>query len=199
MAFLLGVICAIQLSFEVARAARHRGWRRENLQYVNLSRRHFDNDFYSDLAVAVELVPREHGFFYLDDFVAFVTHPIPRFIWRNKPVSSILVFYNDRVHRGYFKKKSGNKLPSSIGQFYMSGGTTGVVILGILAGIISATASGLIRANHMGLCHFGSLMAVWWFLMSRGVYPGWTYPILFNWIILIVGFRRIGQTDVHDL
>ncbi len=197
--FFLGVICAVQIAFEVARAARHRGWSRENLQHVNLTTRHFDNDFFSDLAVAVELVPREHNYFYTDDLVAFVTHPIPRFVWRNKPISSILVFYNDRVHRGYFKKKSGNKLPSSIGQFYMSGGTLGVVLLGIFSGFIGAYASGLIRANHMGLCHFGSLIAVWWFLMSRGVYPGWTYPLLFNWIILMVGFRRMSGPPTHDL
>lgn len=199
VAFLLGLVCAVQMSFEVARAARHRGWSRDNLQHVNLSRRHFDNDFFTDLAIAVELVPREHGYFYTDDLFAFVTHPIPRFVWRNKPVSSILVFYNDRVHKGYFKKKSGNKLPSSIGQFYMSGGTLGVMLLGILAGLISATASGLIRANHMGLCHFGSLMAVWWFLMSRGVYPGWTYPLFFNWIILIVGFRSVRRPAADDI
>ena len=197
--FLLGMMCAVQLAFEVARASRHRGWQRRNLQHVNLRNRHFDNDFYTDLAVSVELVPREHGYFYLDDAAAFITHPIPRFIWRNKPVSSILIFYNDRVHKGYLSKKGGNKLPSSIGQFYMSGGTIGVVVLGVFAGFLSAVSSGMIRSDHMGVCHFGCLLSVWWFLMSRGVYPGWTYPLLFNWIILIVGFRRLRSGDIHDL
>ena len=197
--FLLGTICALQIAFEVARAGRHRGWSRDNLERVDLRNRHFDNDFFSDLAVSVELVPREHGFFYLDDLLAFATHPIPRFIWRDKPVSSILVFYNERVHKGYFQKKSGNKLPSSIGQFYMSCGAAGVVILGVLAGLISAASSGMIRSNHMGICHFGALVAIWWFLMSRGVYPGWTYPLLFNWIILMVGFRSARRSTFREL
>ncbi len=191
--FLVGLIVAVQLAFEIARASRHRGWSTENARKVDLRDRHFDNDFFTDLAVSVELVPREHPYFYADDFIAFVTHPIPRFLWENKPISGILIFYNDRVHTGLLSKHGGNKLPSHLGQFYMSFGTWGVVLLGMLAGLISAVASGMIRSNHMGICHLGSLVAVWWFLMSRGVYPGWVYPVLFCWLILAVGFRQTSR------
>ena len=191
--FLVGLICAVQLAFEVARASRHRGWSRENVRKVDLRNRHFDNDFFTDLAVSVELVPSEHPYFYADDLFAFVTHPIPRFLWEDKPISGVLMFYNGRVHKGYLGQRGGNKLPSHIGQFYMSIGTSGVILLGILAGLISAVASGMIRSDHLGICHFGSMITVWWFLMSRGVYAGWAYPLLFNWIILIVGFRQTGR------
>ena len=192
--FLVVLVCAVQLSFEVARASRHRGWSTENARRVDLRNRHFDNDFFTDLAVSIELVPSQHPYFYADDFFAFITHPIPRFLWENKPISGILIFYNDRVHKGLLGQSgTGNKLPSHIGQFYMSLGTFGVILLGTLAGSISAFASGMIRSNHMGICHLGSLVAVWWFLMSRGVYPGWVYPVLFTSVILVVGFRQTSR------
>ena len=182
------IISSVQLAFEVARASRMRGWSTERLTTIDYTQRKFDNDFIKDLAMSVELVPEKHDFFREGDLVAFVSHPIPRFLWRDKPISPILLYYNDAVHAGLLNKK-GNKLPSHLGQFYMSCGLLGIVLAGIVAAIVSCYASILISCQSIGHQHVGCLITIWWFLMCRGVYPGWTYPVLFNLLVLIVGFR----------
>lgn len=189
VAMAIVIICSVQVAFEIARASRMRGWSRERLSQIDFSERKFDNDFIKDLAMSVELVPDQHPYFYTGDLVAFVSHPVPRFLWSGKPISPILLYYNDETHAGLLKNK-GNKLPSHLGQFYMSGGVIGIVLIGVIAALISCYGSILISSPSTGHQHIGSLIAVWWFLMSRGVYPGWTYPVLFNLLILFVGFQH---------
>ncbi len=186
------IICAIQLSFEAARASRNRGWNLDRVKTVDVAKRHFDNDFFTDLAVSVDLVPRRHHYFHLGDLWAFVTHPIPRFIWDDKPISPVLIYYNDSVHSGLLGKR-GNKLPSHLGQFHMSFGFMGVLAMGLLSGLISAWSSSLMCSRFVGFGHFGALLATWWFLMTRGLYPGWIYVVLFAGLILALGFRYLGS------
>jgi hypothetical protein len=201
---MLVVVCGIQFSFDIVRQARTHGWSLDQLKSIDYSKRYFDNDFFTDLAVCVDLVPRRHDYFYFGDALAFLTHPVPRFMWKDKPIPPVLLYYNSVVYVGLLGKE-GNKLPSHIGQFHMSLGATGVVLLAILSGIISSLASALMRARFLGFCQLGSLLVVWWFLMARGVYPGWTYPVAFGCIIVAFGFRRIrgnateanGRLDSH--
>lgn len=190
IAGILVLICAFQLLFEVARASRNHGWSLDRVRSMDFRERHFDNDFFTDAAVAVELVPRRHPYFGIGDIVAFAAHPVPRFLWKNKPVPPILIYYNEVVHHGLLKKK-GNKLPSHIGQAHMSFGPLGVVLLGVAAGLIAGVSSALLGSSDIGKSHLGSLLAVWWFLMGRGIYPGWTYPLIFAWILLTFGFRQV--------
>ena len=186
-AFLL-VIVGIQLAFEFARASRTHGWSFDRITAIDPLKRKFDNDFFTDLAVSVDLVPKRHTYFYLDDFWAFVSHPIPRFVWNDKPISPVLLYYNEIVFKGLLSNK-GNKLPSHIGQFHMSFGAIAVAILGVLSGAISALASAMMRSRFVGLSHLGAVLATWWFIMARGVYPGWTYVLIFAWIVTALGFR----------
>lgn len=189
------LICVVQLAFEAAREARSTGWRWSELTAIDFSERKFDNDFFTDVALSADLVPRRHEYFAMGDVWAFFSHPVPRFLWSDKPVSPILVYYNDAVHASFLRGKKGNKLPSHIGQFYMSFGMAGVVIVGILSGVIGAISSAMIVSRFTGLCHLGALLSVWWFLMSRGVYPGWTYAVLFAWLIVRFGFRYAAASD----
>ncbi len=185
-------VLALQLTFEFARVSRNRGWHLSNIQYIDPWQREFDNDFVSELAVAIELVPRRHDYFMLGDFWAFISHPVPRFLWREKPTSPILVYYNDAVFFGLFAGR-GNKLPSHLGQFHMSFGWAGIVLLGSIAGVVGAYATGLMRSGFVPFVHLGAALATWWFIMGRGVYPGWTYVLLFTWILAVFGFRRKHQ------
>ncbi len=182
------ILCGLQLSFEIARASRNKGWAVDRVKTIDTSKRHFDNDFFTDLAVSVDLVPKRHPYFHFGDMWAFVTHPVPRFLWSDKPISPLLLYYNDAVHTGLLGKR-GNKLPSHLGQFHMSFGLFGVVAMGLLSGLIAAFASTMMSSKFVGLSHFGGLLATWWFLMARGLYPGWIYVVLFAWLILLFGFR----------
>jgi hypothetical protein len=186
-AFLL-ILASIQLAFEFARISRNHGWNLESVKAIDPLKREFDNNFFSELTVAVDLVPQRRGYFHLGDFWAFVSHPVPRFLWENKPVSPVLLYYNDVVFKGLLSG-AGNKLPSHIGQFHMSFGAVGVLILGVISGIVSAFASAMIQSRFIGLSHLGAVLATWWFIMSRGVYPGWTYVVIFAWILIAFGFR----------
>ncbi len=190
------LICVLQLSFEIVRDARTTGWRWSEVTSVDLSERKFDNDFFTDVALSADLVPRRHEYFALGDVWAFLSHPIPRFLWQDKPISPILVYYNDTVHASFLRGKKGNKLPSHIGQFYMSFGLAGVVLVGMLSGVIGAFSSAMITSKMTGLCHLGCLLSIWWFLMARGVYPAWSYVVLFAWLILKFGFRRVADPEL---
>jgi hypothetical protein len=181
-------IAMVQFIFETARAWRSVGWSLDRIFSTDLSKLHFDNDSFTDVAMSHEFVPRSHHYFGFGDVWAFVSHPIPRFLWKNKPVSPILMFYNDKVYHGFLGNR-GNKLPSHIGQAHMSFGATGVVLLGALSGYLSALASVLMGSQATSRLHLGALVAVWWFLMARGIYPGWTYPIVFVIVVLFFGFR----------
>ena len=184
----LAVICGIQFAFEFARASRMGGWDLERVKVIDPLKRKFDNDFFTDLTVCVDLVPRRRDYFYFGDFWGFVSHPVPRFLWRDKPISPILLYYNGTVSQGLLGSR-GNKLPSHIGQFHMSLGMLGVTILGVLSGVISAFSSAMLSSRFVGLSHLGAVLATWWFIMARGVYPGWSYVLLFAWVITSFGFR----------
>lgn len=191
------VVSATQFTFEFARASRMLGWNRKALMSIDPLKREFDNDFFSELVVSVDLVPQRHSYFYLDDLWAFVAHPVPRALWSGKPISPVLSYYNDVVADGILAR--ANKLPSHIGQFYMSFGYVGVVLLGLLSGMISAIASALMQSRHVRLAHVGGAIAAWWFLMGRGVYPAWSYVVLFALAISIVGFRTAVNEDFDEL
>jgi hypothetical protein len=76
----------------------------------------------------------------------------------------------------------------------MSFGILGVLSMGLLSGLISAWSSSLMCSRFVGFGHFGALLATWWFLMTRGLYPGWVYVVLFAGLILAFGFRYLpGQ------
>ena len=71
----------------------------------------------------------------------------------------------------------------------MSFGLLGVAGLGILSGYVSSLASALMQSRQVRLSHVGGAVATWWFLMGRGVYPAWTYVVLFAVVISLLGFR----------
>ncbi len=182
-------VCAMQFAFEFARASRMMGWNMKALKSIDPIRREFDNDFFSELVVAIDLVPARHAYFGPADVWAFFSHPVPRFVWPDKPISPLLAYYNETVAEGLMAR--ANKLPSSIGQFHMSFGPAGVALLGFLSGWVSAKASAMLLSNQVRISHLGGAVATWWFLMGRGVYPAWSYAAIFAFTISILGFGSI--------
>lgn len=190
------VIAAVQIVFETARAWRSVGFSWNRILTTDLSELHFDNDFFTDVAVSRDLVPHRHPYFGFGDVVAFVTHPIPRFLWKDKPISPVLLYYNEKVYHGFLQRR-GNKLPSNIGQAHMCFGSFGVVTLGLLSGWLAALASVLMSSEGLERQHLGALLSIWWFLMARGIYPGWMYPLIFVLILVGIGFNRQEQKSTR--
>jgi hypothetical protein len=192
------VLVSLQLVFEIARGSRNTGWSLKTIKKMDFSEIHFDNEFFTDAAVSSEIVPKRHPYFGLGEAYFFATHPVPRFLWKNKPVPPALMYYNEVVHAGLLSKQ-GNKLPSHIGQAHMSLGTLGVILLGLLGGAISVFSSVWIGSKNICRCHIGSVAAVWWLLMGRGIYPGWTYPLIFAFILVALGLRRVYPRNVPKI
>lgn len=186
---LLSLLGILQAAFEIVRNARTEGWTRETIETVSLYTPHFDNDFMTDLVMSVDLVPKLHGYFGFGDFLAFVVNPVPRAIWPDKPISPILLFYNEQVYRD-FLTTSSTKLPSIVGQFYMSLGFFGVALLGLLAAFVAVFTSRSLSSVDIFVVHGGALVAVWWFLQFRGLLPGWIYPLIVYFLLTRVGSRR---------
>ena len=75
-----------------------------------------DNDFFTETAIAVDLVPR---FGYLEQFepALYVTNFIPRSLWENKPYSQTLRYYSlGRSGFDEYLKTGTSRMPSVVGQ-----------------------------------------------------------------------------------
>jgi oligosaccharide repeat unit polymerase len=87
---------------------------------------HRDNNFYW-LATAVDVMPKQYSFTGEWPFINFLIHPVPRFIWPEKPVSEGFPFIS-------WKEEGSSLSISVIGEFYIAQGLLGVIIAGLFFG-----------------------------------------------------------------
>ncbi len=150
-----------------------------------------DNDFFTESAIAMDLVPR---FGYLNQFepALYVTNFIPRFLWENKPYSQTLRFFTlGRSGFDEYLKTGTSRMPGVVGQHYMSWGLTGVVIAGLAWGALFGWFESLFRRGRAWSLHafFGALGLVFMFTSARGLYPGFHYPLVITLVLFLV--RRL--------
>ncbi len=91
------------------------------------------HDHFGAMLIAIDLVDASGGFFFEPIEPFFVTHFIPRQIWKDKPYPVSWKKYNEAVTRGF----AFNVTPSITGQYYMNWSYFGVVYIGLVMGWLS--------------------------------------------------------------
>jgi len=159
-----------------------------------------DNDFFTETAIAVGVVPDQ--FDYVRESVAmlFLTNPIPRSMWPEKPYPRVIQTYGIG-RRGFdeFVAAGTSSMPSIVGQFYMSWGWFGAVEAGALIGaIFGAAGSILSRARSGGWAELAAaVVACWAFTSFRVMLPGFHYtPLL---LLVCLYLWRAKQRLSHRL
>jgi oligosaccharide repeat unit polymerase len=150
-------------------------------------------DYFRETLFAVYLVPTYHDYFQESALLQFVVSPIPRFIWPEKPISEIVRFYTLARWGIDILQESGNTFPGLVGQYYMSWGWFGPIIIGLLFGWLTSQIDKTLvneRArNDPYLFGLGLMLIVWLFLSFRVLSPVFFYPILIAGLIVYIGRR----------
>ncbi|MFT5433745.1 MAG: oligosaccharide repeat unit polymerase [Myxococcota bacterium] len=160
-----------------------------------------DNDFFTETAIAIDLVPR---FGYVEQFepILYITNPIPRFLWENKPIPMTLrAFSSGRSGFDEYVTTGVSRMPSVVGQYYMSWGIWGVVGMGLFWGWMMGAFEKLYRRSepHSLGAFVGILGLVFLFGSGRGLYPGFHYPLVFGGVLLWLSSRSDEvEFDVLD-
>ena len=146
-----------------------------------------DSDFFTETAVAVDLVPARFDWIRQFEPILFIANPVPRFLWEGKPISqSVRYFSMGRSGFDEYVKTGVSRMPSIVGQHWMSWGWWGVTIAAICWGIGFGLFENLYRRSDGKNLHafVGILGGLWLFACARGVYPGFHYPTLVMGVFL---------------
>ncbi|MDD1778126.1 MAG: oligosaccharide repeat unit polymerase [Candidatus Helarchaeota archaeon] len=151
-------------------------------------------DYFKETLLAASLVPGYHDYFKESILLQFISSPIPRFIWPSKPASTLVWYYSLwRLNIDIYQGK-GNTFPGIVGQFYMSWGVFGPILVGLLMGWISARINFfLFRASFINdpfKTATGALWAVWIFMSYRVLSPGFLYPVLIAGLLVALSRRN---------
>jgi hypothetical protein len=138
------------------------------------------NDFFTETAVAVSIVPRQRPYLRESPEWIFLTNPIPRFLWPGKPMPETFWVYSlYRWGRDVFTT-GGNALPSVVGQYHMNWGWPGVLWVGALYGVSFALLDRMV--DRWRPDPYLMLVPVAWmvylFLAFRYFGPGFHYSAL---------------------
>ena len=130
----------------------------------------------------------------VETFYLFIVNPIPRLIWKNKPIDDSFGPYNKlrTGNTGFYH--GSNITPTIEGRYYMKYGLIGVIEIGILIGILWTLANNMIKENiHqnklkliMPIAFVATL-----FSTTRDFAPGKFYPFLFIYLFYILNKTRI--------
>lgn len=151
-------------------------------------------DYFTETSFALSLVPATHDYFRESVLLQFLVSPVPRFIWPSKPVSQVVWYYTLQRWGIDIREEGGNVFPGIVGQYYMSWGWLGPVILGIILGLITVFLDAFsISAMKQGdpyIIAVSLMFAAWIFLNFRVLSPGFLYPVIFSALMLNFGGDR---------
>jgi oligosaccharide repeat unit polymerase len=159
-----------------------------------------DNDFFTETAIAVSLVPKQFDYIYQSHLWLFLTNPIPRAIWPDKPYPIVVELYGlGRSGMNEYRETGVSRMPSIVGQFYMNYGVWGVVLIGSFFGAVGALCSWVLKQTRDGnplAALFATTTLTWLFVSFRGMYPGFHYPALILLCMLLLAkktslFRKV--------
>jgi oligosaccharide repeat unit polymerase len=139
----------------------------------NLLEMHRDNNFYW-FTMAVDTMPSTYEFTHDWIFLQIFTHPVPRFLWPEKPYSTGFPFVQ-------WEDIGASLSISVVGELYISQGVFGIVVGGLIYGwmakqwdsmrqfIRKGTAAGLIYSLGLtllliGVRSFGDIVLNWYIM-----------------------------------
>jgi oligosaccharide repeat unit polymerase len=193
----LGVVLLLQ--FQVLYRTTYTRTSAPDLLGENLSTLGGTTDYFRETLFAVHLVPTYHDYFRESAILQFVISPFPRFLWPDKPISELVRFYTLSRWGVDILQESGNTFPGLVGQYYMSWGWFGPIIIGLLFGWLTAQIDKTLVSeqvkNDLYLFGLELMLIVWLFLSFRILSPGFFYPILVAGLVVYVG-RRANRKSV---
>jgi len=200
IAFLVISLPAIYLLGRIQLMARDTGFSIERgslLQLVSLWEQEDkaatgDNDFFSETAVAASLVPGKMDYIHEVNLVLFLTNPIPRSLWPEKPYPKTIQMYSlGRTGFDEYLIRGNSRMPSIVGQYHMNWGAGGVVFIGFIYGLLTAWIDKLwIRAKRTYLRIFLATLIAWLFISYRGMFPGFHYPVILTGLLALYEYRN---------
>lgn len=126
----------------------------------------------------------------------FVTNPIPRILWKDKPIDESFAPYN-KLRTGKTGFESGSNITPTIqGRYYMKYGLVGVIEIGIFIGILWTIANNLIREN-LSMSKLKLIIPIAFaatlFSTTRDFAPGKFYPFLFIYLFYILNNIKVRK------
>ena len=145
-------------------------------------------DYFKETLFVVDIIPKEHDYFRESVLMQFITHPIPRIVWPDKPVSDVVWFFTLARWNIDIVSEAGNALPGLVGQYYMSWGLVGPVVSGTLVGVLSTLIdrylSRLDRNFDLYRATFGVMLIIWMFMCYRLLSPVFLYHVIVSGLIV---------------
>ncbi|MEQ1935157.1 MAG: hypothetical protein ABL962_14955 [Fimbriimonadaceae bacterium] len=123
-----------------------------------------DDNFYRQAQVA-SIIPKTHPYIYFDYITYVLARPIPRALWKNKPVDGGFAIH-------YFFGQGASLSTSVVGELYMSWG------------VLACMMGGWLIGRWAGLGHD-------LFYSIPGSFGGLIYGFITTW--LLVGFRSMQE------
>jgi oligosaccharide repeat unit polymerase len=107
----------------------------------------YKDDIFHWMLTAVNVMPAEYSFTHDLPFLNLLTHPIPRFLWTEKPVNTGFPWLD-------WESIGGTTLTISvIGEFYIAQGLLGVVLAGLAYGWAARNWDQLMHIGSSGSAH----------------------------------------------
>jgi oligosaccharide repeat unit polymerase len=155
------------------------------------------SDYFAETLFAVQIVPAYHDFFHESVIEQFVVSPIPRFIWPDKPATQVVWFYSLLRWGVDIYQTGGNTFPGIVGQYYMSWGWLGPIIIGLMLGWVTGRTDTFLERQDFQKNLYGVIVAlmltVWLFISFRVLSPGFFYPVLFAAGIVFLSRTKSGD------
>jgi hypothetical protein len=185
VAALCGVVLTLMVVGNAQRAYRSQ-LTRANASDIQLGVQ--DNDYLSVTAFAIAIQRAEHRYLLQPTPVVLAAGPVPRVLWKSKPIPESIALYTQYARQQSYVKKGGNNLPSIVGGEYLNWGWPGVLILGLTLGLILRAGDSFFAqaSSTLGQCSYLAVVA-YLFISFRGLSFGYFFPVL----IYVAGARAL--------
>jgi len=173
----------------------------QNLLSLNLISMGEISDMFSETIYSLTIVPAFHDYFRESVLFQFLVSPIPRFLWSSKPLSQVVWFYSLQRDGIDIYQGSGNVFPGIVGQYYMSWGGWGPILIGGVMGWLSSRIDGFLdrmrRYEDSYLRSIGMMMSVWIALSYRILSPGFLYPIIIAFLMVLLSRQSRYKNNIE--
>ena len=154
-----------------------------------------DNDFFTVTAFSIAIHEAEDRYVPNRTVLQIASGPIPRVLWKGKPQPVAAALYTQWDRGVDYAEQGGNSLPSLVGQYYLTRGWWGVLLVGFSLGVILHLSDWVFRTNPSLLGRLLAItVALYVFVSFRGMGFGFFTPV---YIILGLGILVGRRADRH--
>lgn len=154
------------------------------------------NDFFTETAYGIEVKDSGVEITYESPILLFLVNPIPRFLWPEKPRSEVIWSYSFYRWRGHdIWEKGGNALPSVVGQYYLIGGSLGVIWIGSLFGLLAGWLGNIAQGRTIESFLFSVSGLAVLFMSFRWFGPGLHYSTVVLALVAIFASQNESQHE----